>query len=140
MIVVDANVAVFWSIDAPLSGKASALLRSGIPLIAPDLIFAEVTNALLYQVRNRKDLADRAKDGLELLPRWFTEIVPAMSLRARAFDTALKLEHPAYDCFYLALAVARDVKLVTADAQFARKCAAGGFGKFVVALENWKNA
>jgi predicted nucleic acid-binding protein len=137
MIVVDANVALFWTIKTPLSGKAAALLRNDRRLIAPDLIIAEVTNALFTQVRNRLEAADRAKDGLDLLPRWFAELVPSVMLRSRAFDLALELKHPAYDCFYLALALMRDVLFVTSDAHFQRKAAAAGYGDTVVLLEDW---
>ncbi len=137
MIVVDANVALFWTIKSPLSDKAAALLRNDRRLIAPDFIIAEVTNALFTQVRNRLEAADRAKDGLDLLPRWFAELVPSAMLRSRAFDLALELKHPAYDCFYLALALMRDVLFVTSDAHFQRKAAAAGYGDTVVLLADW---
>ena len=137
MIVVDANVALFWTIKTPHSAKAAAVLRNGQQIIAPDLIIAEVTNAFFTQVRNRPEVADRARDGLELLPRWFAELVPSSMLRSRAFDLALELKHPAYDCFYLALALMRDVRFVTNDAHFQRKAAAAGYGDTVALLEDW---
>jgi predicted nucleic acid-binding protein len=34
---------------------------------------------------------------------------------------AIDLDHPAYDCLYLALAIARDCPFVTADERFLRK-------------------
>ena len=58
-------------------------------------------------------------------------------LRMQAFDLALELKHPAYDCFYLALALMRDVRFVTSDAHFQRKAAAAGYGDRVVLLEDW---
>lgn len=137
MIVVDANVALFWTIKTPLSEKAAAVLRNGQGIIAPDLIIAEVTNAFFTQVRNRLEVADRARDGLELLPRWFAELVPSSMLRSRAFDLALELKHPAYDCFYLALALMRDVRFVTSDPHLQCKAAAAGYGDRVVLLEDW---
>ena len=39
---------------------------------------------------------------------------------ALALNLARELRHPAYDCFYLALAIERDLDLVTADARFVR--------------------
>lgn len=44
-------------------------------------------------------------------------------LMVRALDLSLKLDHPAYDCFYLALAETRASDLVTADGAFLRKVA-----------------
>jgi predicted nucleic acid-binding protein len=136
-LIVDANVALLWTIKVPLSDKAADILRNGRHIIAPDLIIPEVTNAWAMIVRQRKETADLAKDSLAQLPRWFDELVPSVLLREKAFDLALQLDHPAYDCFYLALALMRDVKLVTRDAHFARKCEVAGFGQSVVALEAW---
>jgi predicted nucleic acid-binding protein len=34
---------------------------------------------------------------------------------------AVELDHPAYDCVYLALALAKDCKLATADEHLRRK-------------------
>jgi predicted nucleic acid-binding protein len=38
-----------------------------------------------------------------------------VSLAGRALEIAAELRHPAYDCFYLALAEERSAKLITAD-------------------------
>ena len=138
MNVVDANVALQWSIKTPLSQKAASLLRKDRRVIAPDVIIAEITNAWVMQVRLGNQDAELARDSLEQLPRWFFELVPSMELRVQAFDLALKLNHPTYDCFYLALALSRSVRLVTADARFRRKTEAAGYGKTVVALEEWE--
>jgi predicted nucleic acid-binding protein len=118
MYVMDANVALFWTIETANSPLGKAVLRTGHPLVAPDFIITEVTNALFMQVK--KGLLDkgRAADGLDLLPRWFAELCPAAILRNQAFELAIKLNHPAYDCFYLALAQLREAKLVTSDAHF----------------------
>jgi predicted nucleic acid-binding protein len=46
------------------------------------------------------------------------ELCPLVGLAARALAIADELRHPAYDCFYLALAQARDARLITADRRF----------------------
>jgi predicted nucleic acid-binding protein len=43
-----------------------------------------------------------------------------------ALRIAISLQHPVYDCFYLALAQAEDCPLVTADQRFLRAVAAYG--------------
>ena len=58
------------------------------------------------------------------LPRLFAELCPIAALAARALAIAEELRHPAYDCFYLALAEAKDARLVTADRRFAQRLAA----------------
>jgi predicted nucleic acid-binding protein len=40
-----------------------------------------------------------------------------------AIDYALTLQHPVYDCFYLAAAHLHDTHMVTADVRFARRVA-----------------
>ena len=136
-IVVDASVAVRWTIETDLSKQAEKLLRSGEALIAPDFIIVEATNVLLFNVRDRTDRIQRALDGLEFLPRWFNELVPAATLRHRAMAYALELKHSAYDCFYLALAASRGVRFVTTDEKFIRAAALGDEGHRVVHLADW---
>jgi predicted nucleic acid-binding protein len=47
------------------------------------------------------------------------ELRPSAPLAVRAFHLAERLDHPIYDCVYLALAEALDTALVTADGRFA---------------------
>ena len=138
-IVVDANVAVHWTIASSFSDHAERLLRSDVPLIAPDFIIVEVTNAFYFTIRERTDRVARALDGLEFLPRWFSELVPAATLRYRAMTYCMELEHPAYDCFYLALAESRSTRLVTTDENFIRKVKnVSLYANSIVHLVDWK--
>ena len=54
-------------------------------------------------------------------------LCPIDALIARAAETAQELDHPVYDCLYLACAEATESVLVTADRKFAKKVA-NGFG------------
>ena len=136
-LVVDANVAVGWSADSPHSAACVRILRESSALMAADQIVQEVDNAFYQLVRAGTANKERLRDGLEFLPRWFAELLPSASLRSRAMGLALELEHPAYDCFYLALAVSRQVKLISADGRFLRKAAAKGYGNLIAHLEDW---
>ena len=49
------------------------------------------------------------------------ELLPTRSLWEAATRLAIELDHPAYDCLYLALAIASDCQFVTADQRFLRK-------------------
>ena len=49
--VVDASVAVKWFVDEAHSATARAVLASGQPLIAPDLIVPETCNTAWKKVR-----------------------------------------------------------------------------------------
>jgi predicted nucleic acid-binding protein len=136
-LVVDASVAVHWTLETPLTPLALGVLRSDHDLIAPDFIVAETVNALAFEVRKQPGLTPRVRDGIEFLPRWFAELVPAVGLRAAALTYAMDFPHSAYDCFYLALAVTRGLRLVTADDHFVRKAAANGFGGTAICLQDW---
>lgn len=137
ILVVDASIAFSWTVETPHSAKCVHILRSAKALIAPDLIVPELTNAFTMQIRNGTADPRRIKDGLEFLPRWFMELVPSQALRNTALDLALALNHPAYDCFYLSLAIERGVQFVTLDEEFLAKARGGGYGDSVVHLEEW---
>lgn len=136
-LVVDANIAVGWSLESPNSPSCIRILRESDSVIAPDLIIPEVANTFYQQIKIGVANKDRILDGLVLLPRWFADLVPSATLRMKAFDLALEIKHPAYDCFYLALALMRDVRFVTSDAHFQRKAAAVGYRDRVVLLDDW---
>lgn len=138
MIVVDANVALRWSFEMEWSDQATAVLQSKIPVVVPDLIIPEVTNALVFKLRERPDRVARAGDCLEFLPRGFVEVVPSVPLRFRAFALGITLDHPAYDCFYLALAEQRNATFITTDEHLLRKLNPQAFIGKAVHLADWR--
>ena len=120
--VVDASVAVKWLVEEALSGKAAGLLDGDETLVAPPLLFAEAANAL-WAMRRRGDIAaaDLA-EAVETLRAAPVSIQVSMSdLTSAATRLASDLDHPVYDCFYLALAVHTQYPVVTADTRFHDK-------------------
>ena len=120
--VVDASVAAKWLAPEPDSPLAEALLDD--ELIAPDLLFAEVGNILWKkQLRGEMDAA-----ATQIGARWLLQVPlqvhDSAGLLADALALALQLHHPAYDCFYLALARRVDAPLVTADRRLHAPCRA----------------
>ena len=117
--VVETSVLVKWLVDEEFSAEAVTLLDRGFTLVAPGLVFAEATNALWAMHRrgdmSAADLADAAK-LLEDVP--VSVPVSMLELAASAARLAVDLGHPAYDCFYLALAIQRQYPVVTADIRF----------------------
>ena len=110
MLVVDANVVTKWFVDQVHSDRAERVQTSKQRLIAPQLMIAEVTDALRKHVRVGDISVDQARTAVASLPRWFNEIVAMEQLADAALDLARKLEHSAYDCFYLALAESRSAR------------------------------
>jgi len=127
ILVVDASVATKWFF--PESGHRSArgLARGENVLIAPDLIVSEVCNTAWKKVARGEASVEQARELIIELPKVFRELVSCAALVPRALDLAFELRHPAYDCFYVALAELAHAEFATADAGLARKILKQGF-------------
>ncbi len=117
--VVDASVVVKWLVTEEWSDESSRLLDAGPTLIAPELVFAEASNAL-WAMHRRGDLTrDDLTDATDLLKSAPISVPVSMRrLAAGAVRLAVDLGHPAYDCYYLALAMQEQYPVVTADTRF----------------------
>ena len=128
-LVIDASIAVKWVVEE--EGTPEALtLRRRARLIAPELLVAECANILWKKVQRDELSNNEAFLAAQLLEAADIEFLPTRSLLEAATRTAIELSHPAYDCLYLALAVQRDCRFVTADDHFLRKLNAGQRRKF----------
>lgn len=123
-LVIDANIAIKWVIGERGSEAALSLRRKG-RLIAPDLLIAECANVLWKKVRRDELSTDEALFAARLLQHADLELLPSRSLLVDAALIAIHLDHPAYDCVYIALAAANDCRFVTADAVLVRKLREG---------------
>jgi len=123
-LVIDPSVAIKWVVEE--SGTADALaLRDRAMLIAPDLLTAECANILWKKVQRGELSKEEALLAARLLEVAQVDLLPTRSLLEAATRIAIDLRHPAYDCLYLALAVAHDSRLVTADERFVRTLTQG---------------
>lgn len=135
--VVDASVAIKWFVDEARSGEARAVLASGQSIIAPDLIIAETCNTAWKKVRRGEISLEQAEAMVGALPLSFDRIVPSAPLSARAMELAQKFDHPAYDCFYVALAESESAILVTDDDKLIRLCKQARMAKWTRALASF---
>ena len=123
-LIIDASVALKWYLsDEPHAAEAQRLLDSGEHLIAPDIVVAEVCNAAWLGVRAGRVTQGQAEAIARSLPSPFGLLVGGPALAERAVAIAGQLNHPVYDCFYLALSEARDTLLVTADTRLLKRIA-----------------
>ena len=136
-LVVDASVAVKWLVAEEDADIADRLAASGEELHAPRLMASEVANALW-----RKEQAgqiERAEAGAAMtlltdMPvRWAAD----ETIGADAVRLALALDHPVYDCVYLALAHRIGAVMVTADRRFANAVAPTEHGESIVTLADF---
>lgn len=117
--VVDASIAVKWFIAEEHSERAATLLESEGRLSAPALLYAEAANAL-WALARRGDIGQAdVQDALEILTNAPIDIPYSMrQLTAAAARLANDIDHPVYDCFYLALAMREQCPVITADNRF----------------------
>lgn len=121
-LIVDASVALKWYLsEEPHAAEARAILASGESLIAPDIVIAEVCNAAWLGVRRGRLAQRQAEAVARSVAGLFDVLVGGSSLAERGLAIAGALDHPVYDCFYVALAEARGALFVTADTRLLRK-------------------
>ena len=113
--VVDASVAVKWLFTEDGTAEARQLLARRITLHAPDFILIEAANVIWKKTR-RREAAD-AQPYLRELARLgdLVALAPAAELVIHAAAISLRIDHPVYDCLYLACAEVEEAPLVTAD-------------------------
>ncbi|MCY3876106.1 MAG: type II toxin-antitoxin system VapC family toxin [Rhodobacteraceae bacterium] len=136
-LVVDASVTVKLLVDEPDSDAARELAASGQELHAPRLLVSEVANALWRKARQGQ--IARADAGAAMV------VVSDMPMRwnddetvcADAVRLALALDHPVYDCMYLALAHRIGATVVTADRRFVTAIAPTEHGEAVMTLADY---
>lgn len=117
-IVIDSSVAVKWWIAEPDSALATSLTE-GRTLIAPDFLSVECANILWKHVRRGEITQATATAALMMLQAAPIPRTRDTDLVSDAQRLSADLDHPVYDCLYLALALRHGVPVVTADRRFA---------------------
>ncbi|MFC6707912.1 type II toxin-antitoxin system VapC family toxin [Flexivirga alba] len=121
MTVVDASIVVRLLLALPEDASLRERIGRERLLHAPALIDAEVTSAI-------RGLVLSSKPGTSITPQRAAEMVldfadlpvvrhPMLPIQPRAL--ALRHNFTAYDAFYVGLAEALDMNLLTADRKFA---------------------
>ena len=118
-LVIDASVAIKWVVSE--TGSLEAIRLAAAELIAPELICAECANILWKKVRRGELTASAAQAAAAVLEQSGIELRTMRTAIGDALQTAISLDHPAYDSLYLALAAAEGCPFVTADETLVRK-------------------
>jgi predicted nucleic acid-binding protein len=139
MLVVDTSVALKWFKQEPDSGLAEAVATPDT-LAAPDLLLAELANTCWLAARAGLLSDAQLADVPRAIRRYVATLVPIEELMPRALHIARALDHPAYDCFYLALAEREATTLVTADGRFVKRVAGSAWVAHVRALTSFAAA
>ena len=119
VLVVDACVGVKWVVDE-IGSEMAIRLIAGRRLLVPGLFWVETANALSAKVRRSEMTRAQARDAWHDLGQApvLTRPATAKSLTP-ALGLAQDLDHPIYDCVYLAHALLENCLVITADRRFA---------------------
>ncbi len=135
-VTVDASVVVKWFVAEVRHDEARAALGHRIERHAPDFVLIECANVLWKKTR-RGEIADPGPFLDELLR--LSDVLTlhrTASLLPVAVRTAGELDHPVYDCLYLACAELTGSALLTDDRKLAGKATNRLHGPDVLALDD----
>jgi predicted nucleic acid-binding protein len=122
-LVIDASVAVKWVVQE--AGTPEALTLRKATLLAPDLLVPECANILWKKHKLGQLTVAEASAAAQLLERADVELAPMRALFHTATALAIELDHPGYDCLYIALALDKGCAFATADQRLLRKVQQG---------------
>ena len=126
-LVCDTSIVVKLLIWESGSEFAEAVAKNH-QLTAPDLVLAEASNVIWSKTASS---VITRRDAGELIDRLLTmplDLRPVRPLLTRALTIATEMNHPIYDCIYLALAEHLDIPFLTADNRFLNAARRNGFG------------
>ncbi len=115
--VVDASVAIKWFVKEELHEPALDLLDHRDLLHAPGFVVIEVANIAWKKYIKGEISRHQADYIVAAIQGYFRSLQPSETLIERALDIALTLNHPVYDCLYIACAEQTGGLLITADAR-----------------------
>lgn len=118
--VVDASVAIKWVVPETGTPEALALLKNN-NLVALDLILPECADILWKKVRRNEFTLAEARFAARLIEGSDLQLREMLPLFGESIELSAELDHPAYDCTYLALALKENTRFVTADESLVRK-------------------
>lgn len=127
MIVLDSSIALQWVLPEDGSGDALRYVRAD-DVVAPDILLVETANVLAKKVRANDMSGEAAVQALGMVRSAVKRLVTSEPLVPRALELAIALNHPVYDCVFLACAEHLGGQLATRDAPFVRRVTERGFG------------
>ena len=113
--VLDASAAVRLILGDPAAAHLAERIAEAALVLAPELMLTEVANTL-WKLQRVDQLAGLDPQLLLLDARELVDRVePDRHLQAEALALACHLNHPVYDCLYLALARREAAALISSD-------------------------
>lgn len=120
-LVVDTDVIAAALLGEPATGEEAADLLAGAwDLHAPSFWRAELTNVIWKAARRGGMAPDRAADLLLIADALPVRSVETADLWQGALARAILADHPAYDAFFVELAVRLNTRVASYDAKLRR--------------------
>jgi len=115
ILVLDASVVVRIIEGSPQTAAFQQAVLDAELVLAPELMLTEVSNALWRLQRAGQLQVEGLQQCLSRGAALVDHIEPDRHLQVEALALACHLDHPVYDCLYLALARREAAVLLTAD-------------------------
>ena len=127
-LVIDASVAakIFFTEDG--SEAARTLAVSGQRFCAPEFIALEIASIGAKYARRGEIDVDHGTLAIQSLGELIDHFEPVLNLSERALVLAVEHGFSVYDASYLALAEARESKVLTADRKLHLRAQDAGLG------------
>ncbi|MDZ7660651.1 type II toxin-antitoxin system VapC family toxin [Fodinibius sp.] len=136
--VLDASVGIKWFLPENLSHNAYVLLEKEKGFEIPDLFLIEIDSILTKRVRKGNLNVIRAAEIANTVRDLSFITTNYQAINSIAFRIATAYYISLYDAIYVALAVIKDKKMITADKKLVRAVENTPLEVFVVYLGNIK--
>jgi predicted nucleic acid-binding protein len=123
-VVLDASAGIEVVLNRSRSNEIASILESSKRVYTPGLYKAEVTNALWKYLRFGQIKKEEAKEALRIALGLIDEYINIQDYTDEVLSESVRLNHSAYDIFYLVLARRTGSTLITLDKKF-RSLASG---------------
>ena len=120
-LIIDASVAIKWFVQENLHTEARRIFDYRRDIEAPDFIMSEVANIAWKKVRRAEISREQAAIIVTAMPQYIPKLSSLLDYIEDALDLALELDHPVYDCIYLACTMKNEGVFVTADKRLFNK-------------------
>ena len=135
-LIVDASVVIKWFVVEDLLDEADRLRPLIAELSAPDFLLVEIGNIAWKKTRQGILRPHDATRIVAHLRRSGMRLVPTTSLLDNALQLAQDLDHPVYDCLYVALIEMLDAMFLTWDRELYAKLSQSRFASAVYLLSD----
>jgi len=129
--IIDSSVFIKWFVHETGHEEALEWIDDETTFMAPNLLICEVANIAWKKIRRG---AIDPQDGYDIVFRCAggpIEFIPDKMLALAAWRISRALDHPAYDCVFLAAAESVNARLLTADTRLAATLARTPYEPYV---------